>query len=122
MKVFLFSLIFILTSLSTFGTTIVTSGDGHHREPGCPFMAHEQAICDMNAFDHIAAWQKVFTTILPTLSLYAFLAALVFLSQKYWKPLYIFVQTSRRGHSQDVIVFSLYQQLFSDGLLNPKAP
>lgn len=122
MKVFLSSLIFILISLSTFGATMVTSGDGHHHEPGCPFMAHEQTICDMSAFDHIAAWQKVFTTILPTLSLYAFLAALFFLFQKYWRQIYTYTQTPRRSYFKYFVLVHIHQQLFSDGLLNPKAP
>lgn len=122
MKPAILSLIFILISLSTFGTTMVTSGDGHHHGPGCPFMAHEQVICDMNAFDHIAAWQKVFTAILPALSLFALCAVLIFISHRYWRLFHLLSGPPRRSYPDDLTVSSLYQRLFSDGLLNPKAP
>ncbi|QQR50015.1 hypothetical protein IPF86_02935 [Candidatus Nomurabacteria bacterium] len=114
----------ILIAFATFGgfgMLAIAGMDGHHHEPGCPFMPGEQAICDMNASDHVTAWKNAFTVPLPMLFTYFLLAVAVLFVWKYYSPSDLFVRRllpSRR----DLASISLYQELFSGGILNPKAP
>ena len=95
---------------------------GHHHEPGCPFMPGEQAICEMNIFDHISAWQNTFTGVLPSIFILILAVALNFV---YWfnydKPPDLRGRVSPRS-SPGLNRPNLYQELFSSGILNPKAP
>ncbi len=106
-------------SVAVFGfLTIVPS---HHHEPGCPFMIGEQSICPMGLFEHIRAWQGVFTVSLPyILLLIIILFIVVALWQSTHPPNLLFFpsQTVEQNSSHNL----LYQELFSRGILNPKAP
>lgn len=92
----------------------------HHHEPGCPFMVGEQSICPMGLFDHIKAWQSVFTVFLPSLLL---LVVALFIVVTLWQSIH--PPNFLRFTGQKFQNFShnlLYQELFSQGILNPKAP
>lgn len=93
----------------------------HHHEPGCPFMIGEQSICPMGLFEHIQAWQSMFTVSLPSiLLLIAFLFIVVTLWQSLHPPnLLFFVRKKAKQTGSHNL---LYQELFSRGILNPKAP
>lgn len=120
---FVYSLIALLFLITAgFGFMVPMTMDGHHHEPGCPFMPGEQSICMMTPLDHIAAWQSTFTTLVPD-AVKLVLLALCFvaiLPQLFRPP-----DKLRRSL---ITVFTLdlppplYQQLFSQGILNPKAP
>lgn len=94
----------------------------HHHEPGCPFMIGEQAVCAMDLFDHIRAWQSTFMAYLPSVLL---LIALAYVCSAFWKitdppnRLLSYLYRPRRCQADRNI---LYQELFSQGILNPKAP
>ena len=109
-------------TLGGFGMLAMAGMDGHHHEPGCPFMPGEQAICAMTALDHISAWQNAFTVTLPTLFTYLLLAVAVLFVWKYYNPPDLFVRRLPLRRSEDHVSVPLYQELFSSGILNPKAP
>lgn len=106
-------------NVGLFGMMTMT---GHHHEPGCPFMPGEHVICQMDVFDHIDAWQSMFTTTLPSLILLLSVAAIAFfVFKREWPPdiPILAVLLSERHHRT---IPNLYQQLFSRGILNPKIP
>lgn len=114
--------IFILTTFLIVGGFGMMAMGNHHHEPGCPFMPGEQAICDMNALDHISAWQNAFTVTLPTLFVYLLLAVVVLFIWKYYSPPDFFVRRLLPICNRDPVSVPLYQELFSSGILNPRAP
>ncbi len=123
MKSFVATLIFItFVTLSGFGLLAITGINGHHHQPGCPFMVGEHAICTMTALDHIIAWQNAFTTTIPTLSIYFFFATAVLFVYKYYSPPNLFIRRFLSSRTNSLIFVSLWQELFSSGILNPKAP
>lgn len=123
MKQIIATLIFIaFFTLGGFGMFAMTGMEGHHHRPGCPFMPGEQIICNMTALDHIAAWQNAFTTTISTFSIYLLLVAVVLLVWKYYSPTDIFVRRLLLSRTREPVLVSLYQELFSSGILNPKAP
>lgn len=106
-------------SVAVFGFLAIVPS--HHHEPGCPFMIGEQSICPMGLFEHIRAWQNVFTVSLPYIF---FLIIALFLIVALWQfthPPNILVLT-RKKVEQNSSHNLLYQELFSRGILNPKAP
>ncbi len=109
-------------TLSGFGVLTMTGMDGHHHEPGCPFMRGEQAICNMTVLDHITAWQNTFTAIVPILFVYLQFVAIVLLVWKYHSPPDFFVRRLLSRCTEEHASVPFYQQLFSSGILNPKAP
>jgi len=108
-------------AIAVFGVFAMTS---NHHELGCPFMPGQHAMCPMNTSQHISAWQNVFTSTLPTLSILIFsLITFVLVSCQNNNLLRVFPKRLNL-HSCDcaVLLPSLYQQLFSSSILNPKAP
>jgi hypothetical protein len=72
----------------------------HHHEPGCPFMPGEQAICQMDVLDHISAWQKSFTALLPSFLVVLILSAFYVLWKAFNPPdLPLRHHHSKRGNS-----------------------
>lgn len=105
-------------AVGVFGMMAMT---GHHHEPGCPFMPGEQAICQMDAFDHISAWQEAFTAVVPSLVILLLAVAVVFyVWRREWPPdipARVRLRPKRQNQTPN-----LYQELFSRGILNPKIP
>ncbi len=94
----------------------------HHHEPGCPFMPGEYSVCLMTPFDHVAAWQGMFATIVPDTSMAIFgMMFLGLILVVLWKPPDIARRISGASTGYDSHLL-LYQELFSRGILNPKAP
>lgn len=107
-------------TVAVFGILSITPS--HTHEPGCPFMPGEQAICPMGLLEHISAWKNIFTVSVP----YAVLLILViFLILSLWflihPPNYFFFKY-KRLRQVGFAHITLYQELFSQGILNPKAP
>ena len=86
---------------------------------GCPFMIGQESICQIDATAHLEAWKEMATTTFPIVTLLLLLSAtvsLVFLW--YLSPPRFGILKQRTN-----LLFSLlYQQLFSKGILHPKAP
>ena len=99
-------------------------GHDHMDMTPCPFMQGHEAICTMNASEHLTAWQTAFTTILSNhyllLSLFA-LSLWGLFSYIVWRPpdrnklRFIIFNRNKR-------IPTLYETLYSKGILNPKAP
>jgi len=94
----------------------------HHGMEDCPFMSHSEILCSMNVTDHIEAWQSVFSSLINIftfliLSSVGTLALPAFFLKKYnpFPPLYRKI----RKHIYTYFYRPL-QELFSNGILNPK--
>ena len=118
----LLSLIITIAFIAVAGFGLMAM-PSHHHEVGCPFMPGEQVVCPMNAFDHISAWQNMFTTTLPTLVV--LLLAIAFVVLIPWEnsgPPRVLVRSHLYRRDGPTLPPSLYQELFSSGILHPKIP
>lgn len=117
--------IFVLVAYLALGSFLMMGMMDHHHMAmgGCPFMPGEHAICQMDAFDHISAWQSAFVSVVPTILILSMLAAVVVLAWRHWypPPNLVLASVAYRERARITIV-PLYQQLFSRGILNPKIP
>lgn len=112
----------LLLSLFQMPASMSMSGDSS----GCPFMSHDEVLCSMNTLDHIYAWKSAFTSIAPSFTLLLLsLGAMVIvfvnipnlLSRQRYRYLII-----KRLLRERTYTFSYrpLQELFSNGILNPK--
>ena len=112
--------VFAFISLAVFG--VLTMVQSHHHEPGCPFMTGEQSICPMGLLEHISAWRSTFTVSIPYIFLLVVnLFFVISLWQFTYPPNNLFLISRRLKRNNNSLNF-LYQELFSQGILNPKAP
>lgn len=92
--------------------------EAHMAMTGCPFMPGEKTICLMDVFDHMAIAQQIAAVVVPLVLLYLIvwmawgIVALI-VPQQHARP---------PSRQQSSIVASLFEQLFADGILHPKAP
>ncbi|MBY0473326.1 hypothetical protein K2Q00_03565 [Patescibacteria group bacterium] len=115
--------------LGVFGMphSMIMGPDGNMTMSNCPFMSGQAAVCNMNPLEHIAAWQSMFTSTfqqngstLILLLLAALALALVWTrlrwptSQRALRPLF------RIARRETYLPPPLLQELFSNGILNPK--
>lgn len=114
--------ILFVTAFLVIGSVGIMAMSGHSHEPGCPFMPGEQAICQMDVFDHLSAWQSTFTTILPSVITLILLAGVAFVAWKYYSPPNLFVRPTLPKRRFQPVRVSVVQELFSSGILNPRAP
>lgn len=114
----------ILSAYIAFGSFLMMGMmDHHHMSGGCPFMPGEQVVCQMDAFDHISAWQSTFVAIAPTILALSILAAVTVLTLRHWYPPPDFVPIRIYYYRRtEVAIIPFYQELFSNGILNPKIP
>jgi len=93
----------------------------HHHDMstvGCPYMIGEHSICQMDTVAHIDAWKDTSTSTLPIVYILfaSVVIAVVFL--RYTSP-----PLCARTHARHKTAWiTLYQQLFSSGILHPRAP
>ncbi len=109
--------------LNVFGLSLAVpmTHDGHM--PGCPFMGGT-AVCQMNPFEHISAWQSMFTStaaessfslLLLTLMVVAWCAGI------FKVRFYPEIRAPLQYHQHNLFFFrSPLQEAFSNGILNPK--
>ncbi len=82
---------------------------------GCPFMPGQESVCSMTVFDHISHWQNAFATILVEVLKYPAVVGFT-----------IFVLLIQRRHNGPPLCAietrhpTLFQELFSQGILNSK--
>lgn len=84
---------------------------------GCPFMQGQATLCPMAVFDHLEHWQSAFATTLVEIISFAVVATFtglwrIPLSQNAWLP----------PPTRKVSRPTLLEELFSQGLLHPRAP
>ena len=101
--------------IGSFGFFFFTEHFGHTEH--CPLMQNSSTICPMNAGEHITLLQRLLLGIMPTLTLFFALCLL-----------YYYKQEDTASIRQQLLYFSkpkrhiekLLQELFSQGILNPK--
>jgi hypothetical protein len=92
----------------------------------CPFMSHEEVICQMNLADHIGAWKSVFLSVVPTITLLLAVAGVaVFIASiapNLLRKIHYASPPLCRGLQTKTYTFSYrpLQELFSSGVLHPK--
>ncbi len=110
--------VFTFISIAVFGPLSIVHS---HHKPGCPFVAGGHSICPMGFMEHINHWKSIFTIPVPFL---LFLIIILFSIITIWQfaepPNSLFRIKHTFEHT--VLHNSLYQKLFSQGILNPKAP
>ena len=90
----------------------------------CPFMS-EMGICEMTLSEHIGIWQSLFAHILTPENVLLLLVLLVAVLLPYWTTLFsppkdILIQIRRIANDTRVHTPPFLQELFSQGILNPK--
>lgn len=104
--------------LAGFGLYVPTMNhDGH--EMGCPFAPGGTAICAA-PLAHLEHWQSAFVTILAETLVLA--AALIFLGAPFPIPKIDPQYERYRLRARIPVRPPMFQELFSRGILNPKAP
>lgn len=113
--------------VSGFGIlSAVQMSHGEH-EAGCTITLGEHVICAMNPFEYLSVWQSIFT-VPPTL-----ITSILLLVIALGLALYTHIKRDILGppkitSSQEVsrrftfCIPDLYTELFSQGILHPKAP
>ena len=130
-------ILFLVATLSTFVFAylhIKGMAMSEMTMPGCPFMDTDTStLCTMSPLEHIEAWQHLLT-VTPTTSAILLLLFVLLLGKKKFN---VFIKLARQiplfarqflEQNFSVIVFSdthtfrndFHQQLFSQGILNPK--
>lgn len=89
-----------------------------HDTGGCPLMVGEASLCPMSVFDHITTWQSIFTFNL--LEIFTFIALAV-ACVRFWLPV-LKPERPPGYRRRSYPALPLLQELFSKGILHPKAP
>lgn len=117
-------------SLGFFGmshSSMAMGPDGNMTMSNCPFMSGQAVVCNMNPLEHIAAWQSMFTTIpqQDTVAIILMLLAALAMTLLWthlrrpsigstYAPTQLFIR------SDYIPLATPLQELFSNGILNPK--
>jgi hypothetical protein len=81
----------------------------------CPFMIGEHSLCNMNFVDHINVWENLTNTIITTVFLVPIIITYFFLFLR--PPNLARIRLYKKPYREKFIT-----SLFSQGILNPKAP
>lgn len=115
------STVSVLLLLAYIGVAVFGISAGTHREHGsirCPYAIGQHSLCTMNFLEHMKAWQDA-TAGVPSLwwMLFVTIVSMAIASVLFIALLQPVMRTaSLRGPP------SLMEQLFSKGILHPKAP
>ena len=100
--------------------------DGKMTMADCPFMSGS-GVCNMSPLEHVAMWQNLFANIPQKLDpvsmlLLIALAVIILISPRFLYPPPNKLLTQLRYYSRHkrAPILTLLQELFSDGILNPK--
>ena len=121
--------VFLFVSFLGVAHADMTMGPDGQMSSNCPFMPGMATLCQMNPFEHIAAWQGMFTAvpnqndILTILFLLAFALGVTLLVRANWSmapPKTLASQSSFTYYKRYIPIMSPLQEAFSDGILHPK--
>ena len=119
-RAFIPALVAVVVIVAVLGMPLVLGAPIHH-ENGCPFMPGQSFACATGIFEHITHWQSAFATIFAELFALATLALFVLRKQRIF-----FFSDQRLGriqiHTHNPPRPTLFQELFSQGILNRKEP
>lgn len=112
--------------LPHFGMAMEMDMDGNMTMTNC-YMPGMTAVCNMSALEHIAGWQGMFTSLLSqnlALALLFLVLAVVlgfvWLRQAYSPPQRVRTSFRFSRRREYIPLHSSLQELFSNGILNPK--
>ena len=104
----------------------VQMSHGEH-QAGCTVTLGEHVICAMNPFEYLSVWQSIFTV--PLILISSFLLLLIALGLALFARIKkVILDPPEITGSQEVprrftfYIPDLYTELFSQGILHPKAP
>lgn len=92
----------------------------------CPFASHDEVFCPMNFFDHIDAWKDTFLAVVPgifvLIAAAGLLASFIGLAPNLLGQRHYFLPRFLRyvGERTYTFIYRFWQELFSNGILNPK--
>lgn len=121
-----FAISFLLMNL--FGVSMLGMGmDGHGETGHCTFMG-ETVICKMTIFEHVSAWQQMFTTVFQktasTVIIFFIISSVAFILQRYIFSIFeLFSQEWQRLlriQPCSPVIFTYLELIFKRGILNPK--
>ena len=119
----------LLFLLGTMFVSLFHMGIGMDMSDGmtdCPFMSHQEVVCQMNLADHIGAWKSVFLSAVPALTLLLAVAGIaIFVASVapnlFGKMQYISPPLCRWLETKTyTFIYRPLQELFSNGILHPK--
>lgn len=113
---FALPILVIFLFVALFGLTLLLSHSGHHE--GCPLMSAQAVMCESSIVEHASMWNSMFASIITSLTL---LIAITFLFRNEDGLIRAHERIRFRGTTQFPRP-TLFQELFSRGILNRKEP
>lgn len=105
--------IFLFVTL--FGLPMLLSHDGHHT--GCPLGAVGEVMCESTIIEHFSIWSSMFASMFAS---FALLIGFVGISVRLHIPAYEHIRLRQRKRTPARP--TLFQELYSRGILNRKEP
>lgn len=87
----------------------------------CPFAFGEHALCSMDVFEHLRAWQSFSSVFVPLLK-YINLALWSIILSLFFGEIRILQRLLLYARQKMNYILDFFGEIFSAGLLNPKAP
>lgn len=117
-KLTIFLTLLVFGAVGVFGLYLTSAMPSHH-DAGCSIIPETVAICDNSLLTHLGHWQSLFTV---TLASFFTLLAIVVLA--FVVPFKLPDKQHERLRTRPCVVDRppLLQELFSQGILHPKAP
>ncbi|HEY0980249.1 MAG TPA: hypothetical protein VGE18_02450 [Candidatus Paceibacterota bacterium] len=113
--------------ISGFGILSAAQMSHGEHQAGCTITLGEHVICAMDPFEYLSVWQSIFTV--PPILIASFLLLVIaFGLALYTRIKKVILDPPRITSSQEVFrrltfcIPDLYTELFSQGILHPKAP
>lgn len=120
-KVFLPIVLFGYISIAVFGIWhIVHMSDTQMSMEHCPFSFGGHSLCAMDAVAHIKAWQELSSVSISSIEFLMYLLTVVSIFVLYTRANQHTSRFLAFFRREKLIILSLYQHLFSQGILNPK--
>ena len=108
------------TGIAIFGLFEIRGMSSMNTMHNCPYTIDQHSVCPMDALHHLQTWQS-FSMAIISFPAALFLLAL-FVSGYVWYVLFKSKFSSYDKQYSGYFSPPLYQLLFSQGILNPKAP
>jgi len=124
-KALIIGLVLTIIAIATFGITLGMSATNGGIMLGCPLMNGFSSLCQMDILGHIAQWQTLFTSIIPSSALA--LIVLLLLTVLSFVRFKLEEEETIRQQLQYLLqkdptarLFNYLVLLFSSGVLHPK--
>ena len=96
----------------------------HSQAMVCPLMEHTTRVCPMDTAEHIAAWQRLFTTT-PQDEIYLLIVLALLISYIFYRFIYPNTLLEERYKRYkydhpDSSLYNYFKRVFSRGILQPK--